>query len=385
MLARLRYRLVKSQKAAQMGNKCYSFRHDLLKIWGQMMTMPLRFAVLLVLVFVLSACGLAVTPAPNIPTRVPPTPISTHLPAVATDIPAGFDENNPIQLVFVGASNAAVNDLEETLNALTEVRLSVVSVDTQAEAMALLCGDGTISAAWLNGMSYPAATQCGIVGLQAELGTERIPDTGEAGVLVVNAEFAEGGISAALEENFCRTSVNDFYGWLLPLMFFSAEDIDPTAIADIVEFESRDEMVAALASGECAALGMSETEWNEYLDSDTALADSSAIVLTSAEFPHHIMVFPFGADLEVINDIEALLLQLDVASGRSPVEEEEAEGTEEATEAAEATESAEISFDEDTMTELFGEGYLVLANRNDFGRLDSFLESTGLNFAEIGQ
>jgi hypothetical protein len=350
------------------------------------MTMPLRFALLLVLVFVLSACGLAVTPPPNIPTRVPPTPISTHLPAVATDIPAGFDENNPIQLVFVGASSSAVNELEETLNGLTEVQLSVVSVDTQAEAMSLLCGSeaGIISAAWLNGMSYPAATQCGIVGLQAELGTARIPDTGEAGVLVVNAEFAEGGIGAAVEENFCRVSVNDFYGWLLPFMFFSAEEVDPTSIADIVEFESKDEMVAALASGECAALGMSETEWEEYLDADTTLADNSAVVLTSAEFPHHIMVFPFGADLEVINDIEALLLQLDVASGRAPVEEE-AEGTEEATESAEATEEAEISIDEDTMTELFGDGYLVIANRSDFALLDAFLSSTGLDFAEIGQ
>jgi hypothetical protein len=375
-----------------MGNKWYSSGHDSLTIWGQIMTMPLRFVMLLVLVFVLSACGLAVTPAPIIPTRVPPTPISTHLPPVATDIPAGFDSENPIQIVLVEAANAAVSDLEEQLNALTDIEISVVSVDSQAEAMNLLCASdsGAVSAAWLSGMTYAAAKQCGIVSLQAELGTERIPDTGEAGVLVVNAEFAEGGLSAAVAENFCRVSLSDFYGWLLPLMFFGAEEIDPTTLTDVVEYPDKEAMVAALASGECAAMGMSESEWNEYLDSDSTLADTTAIVATSADFPHQIMVFPFAADLEVINEITGLLLQLDMASGRSGLETEEAEGTPEAeaseeSATSEATEAPEISVDEDLMQSLFGEGYLTPTNAGDFALLDTFLESTGLNFAEIGQ
>jgi hypothetical protein len=372
-----------------MGNKWYSLAHDSLTIWGQLiMTMPLRFAILLGLIFVLSACGLAVTPAPFVPTKVPPTPISTHLPPVATDIPAGFDSDNPIQLVFVGASTSNANDLEEQLNALSEVEMAVVSVDSEAEAMNLLCSDtGTVSAAWLKGVAYAAAKQCGIVSLQAELGAERISDTGEAGVLVVNAEFAEGGLSAAVAENFCRGSLSDFYGWLLPLMFFAAEEIDPATIADVVEYASKDEMVAALVSGDCTAFGMSETEWNEFLDSDTTLADTTAIVATSAEFPHQIMAFPFGTDLEVINEITGLLLQLDMASGRSGLETEEPEGTPEAeaSDDPEATEAPEITVDEDLMAALFGEGYLIPANAGDFALLDTFLESTGLDFAEIGQ
>lgn len=346
-----------------------------------------RFALMLISAFFLAGCGLAVTPAPIIPTRVPPTPISTHLPAVATDIPAGFDSANPVQVVIVGDAENAADNLEEELNAISPIEMDVVLVSSQVEAMALLCDSesGTVSAAWLSGTTYPAARACGIITLQAEQGTQRLSETGEAGVLVINAEFAEDGLSAALEENFCRLSVNDFYSWLVPMMLFGVEEIDPASIADINEYEDNDALVAALASGECAAIGMSETAWEEYLDADDALSEATVVVATSAEFPHHIMAFPFGADLEVINDIIAALLQIDAASGRSELESEEAEATAEATSDPEATEAPEIEIDEDDLTALFGEGYFIPASSGDFSILDNFLESTGLNFAQIGQ
>jgi hypothetical protein len=313
------------------------------------------------------------------------------LPSVATDIPAGFDSNNPIRIVIVGDDNNAADTLGEALNALSEIEVEVVLVDTQAEAMTMLCASdsGTVSAAWLEGKAYAAARQCGVASLQAERGTGRRSNRGEAGVLVINAQFNEGDnpLAAALEENFCRVSVHDFYGWLVPQMLFAIAEINPATIADVKEYADNDALVAALASGECAAIGMSETQWEDYLDADSELESNISVVTTSAPFPHMIMVFPFAADLQVINELTGLLLQLDIASGRSGLEAEEeatAESTAESTPEAEGTASPEISIEDSDMTALFGEGYFVPVESGDFSILDAFLESTGLNFAEIG-
>lgn len=355
------------------------------------MTMPLRFVFILLLALILSGCGIMTTPAPVIPTRVPPTPISTHLPSVATDIPAGFDSNNPIRLVIVGNSNSAANALGEQINALSEIEVDVVLVDTQTEALSMLCASdtGTVSAAWIEGKAYAAARQCGFVSLQSQQGTGRRATTGEAGVLVVGAAFAAedgGGLPAALEENFCRVSVHDFYGWLVPQMFFAIEEIDTATIADVNEYPDNDALLAALVAGECGAIGMSESAWEAYKDADDTLPDA---LLTSAPFPHMLMVFPFAADLQVINEITGILLQLDMASGRSGLEVEEAEATAESTAEstpeAEGTAAPEISIEDNDLAALFGDGYFVPVANSDFATLDSFLESTGLNFVQIGR
>lgn len=351
------------------------------------MTMPFRFAFILVLALILSGCGLLATPAPFVPTRVPPTPISTHLPSVATDIPAGYDTNNPIRLVFVADDNGAADALAEQINAISEIEVEVVLVDNQNEAMTMLCSSntGTVSAAWINGSAYAAAKQCGIVSLQVERGTGRVSNTGESAVLVIAAAFAAedgGGLSAALEENFCRVSVNDFYGWLVPQMLFAIEEIDPTSIADINEYPDNDALVAALASGECAAIGMAESQWENYKDADDTLPDA---LLTSAPFPYSLMVFPFEADLQVINELTSILLQLDIASGRSSLDAAEPEGTAESTPDPEATAAPEIEISESDMAALFGDGYLIPVESRAFETLDTFLESTGLNFAQIGK
>jgi hypothetical protein len=129
---------------------------------------------------------------------------------------------------------------------------------------------------------------------------------------------------------------------------------------------------------------MAETQWEDYLDADSSLESNISVVTTSAPFPHNIMVFPFAADLQVINELTALMLQLDIASGRSSLEVEEAEGTPESTPDPEATAAPEVNMEEGDMAALFGEGYFIPVESGDFSILDAFLESTGLNFAEIG-
>ena len=108
-----------------------------------------------------------------------------------TNVPAGFNANNPIQLVIIPADAEAAAGRESELQDLLEelnddVVVEVVFAETQPEAMSLLCGSdtGTVSAAWMSGFAFAGAdaSDCGIPTLQLDRNTDGDSDTGEAGV-----------------------------------------------------------------------------------------------------------------------------------------------------------------------------------------------------------
>src|SRR5690606_1929511 len=147
-----------------------------------------------------------------------------ELPVIATAIPAGFNQDNPIQIVIVpdDPEQAAerLDEFEDLLQSITDVAITVALAETQAEAFGLVCASasGTLSAAWLDGMTYATnyLQGCGVAVLQADT-----PEgTGETGVLLLNAEYEEAGIEGAAEETLCRISVDDFYSWTLPILFY---------------------------------------------------------------------------------------------------------------------------------------------------------------------
>jgi ABC-type phosphate/phosphonate transport system substrate-binding protein len=344
----------------------------------------------------------ACTPPPPpqaLPTRVPSTPFSTELAPVPTSIPAGFNADNPIQIVIVPADFEAAtgreSELQDLLEELTDdVVMQVVFVETQPEALGLLCASdvGTVSAAWMSGFAYAGAeaSQCGIPTLQIDHNTDGASDTGESGVILLRVEFSELGLEGLLasdepvdpeneitiERRFCRTSIDDLFSWTIPLMALNAEGIRIDALEDVQEFEDYDTMLQAMIDGDCAVIGLPLSVWEELDDAGAISDDTVNVVETSPEFPYDVMVFPFAAALEVIEPITDALLTIDVAAGRAEAEASEAEGT---------PEPIDINVDSELMDLLFGDGHFIRVQASDFGEMVNFINSSGLDLGQLGQ
>jgi ABC-type phosphate/phosphonate transport system substrate-binding protein len=71
--------------------------------------------------------------------------------------------------------------------------VEVILVERYAEALAALCSSagGQAAVAWLDGLTYMAATaqNCGLPALQVEHGTGRNATTGAAAQIVANSEL----------------------------------------------------------------------------------------------------------------------------------------------------------------------------------------------------
>lgn len=347
----------------------------------------------------LAACGLA-EPDIVLPTATATgTPISTELPVVETAVPAGFSDDNPIQLVIVPAdseaASAAESAFEEQLTALVDVAIDVVLVDTQAEAAGRLCNSasGIQSAAWLDGMTYATiqARGCGVGVLRSEIDGE----TGETGVLLLNREtpiteeneddVEDPTLEDTVDGTICRLAVDDVFSWTLPVIYYATSGISIADVNDVNDIEDNDALVEAVSNGQCSTVGMREAEWEAYLDAaeDDTLENTVYIAQTSPEIPFGVFAFPFSTSLDVITQIEAALVQLDAAAGRSSADtaDDDAEAT---AEAGDNTDSADIAIDADVLAAFFGDGGFQRVSNEDFSELAALLEESGINFAELG-
>lgn len=347
------------------------------------MTIKWHYLLLLSVLF-LTACGVG----PEItlpPPTITPTPISTELPVIATAIPAGFSSDNPIQIVIVPndpeQANDVIDDFQDQLQSLTSVSIEVSLAETQSEAFGLICASasGTQSAVWVNGMTYATSNLqgCGVGVLQADTPQ----GTGETGVLLLNIDYEDSGITGAVEDTLCRISVDDLFSWTLPIIFYGIEDFMVLDIDNVNELEDNDALIEAVADGTCGAVGMSEEAWEAYLDADETLAENVIVAGTSPEIPFNVFAFPFSMSLDAIADIETALIRMDVAAGRSEIELDNAnpEST-----AEPSSSSDELDIDESMMEILFGEGAFEQVTSADFADVIAFLDSTNINFAELG-
>jgi ABC-type phosphate/phosphonate transport system substrate-binding protein len=371
------------------------------------MRIQMRFLGTLILVLTLAACGGNVVPTPTVPPPPTATPLSTALPDVATAIPAGFNEDNPLRLVIVAADENAAEDLvaelEAQLAGRTDLALEVELVDSQSEALAAVCTStgGQVTAAWVNGLTFAAAVgqECGVPVLQIQRGTGRNTETGEAGLILFNTEAA--GADATLDivpdNTFCRTSYTDLYSWIVPTMLLRGVGLDIAALNDIDERADYDELLAGVSTGTCVVVGLPERVWETYVDDDSTLEETVTVAATSAEIPYGVLVVPFAASLDAINQLTEALLAIDVLFGEAePVEptptpeaeETEAVDSEPPTAAEETPEGTpEVSDESELAGQLgafFGEGVLVRVDSSDFAEFNEFLASTGIDFGQLG-
>jgi ABC-type phosphate/phosphonate transport system substrate-binding protein len=288
-----------------------------------------------------------------------PTPISTPLPPVPTAVPVGT-EDNPLQMVLRPMEPAlarnAVARFQSAIRNESGLIIEVVLAERVAEALAALCNSssGQVSVAWLDGLGYIAATEqnCGIPALQVERGRGRDATTGKAAQLVANADLGISAVSQLSGDGFCRLGYDDFYSWMVPLLLFEANGLNPLDDLDsITDYQDTDELLNAVADGDCDATGIPEGT----LDDANDIRDEIDVVETTVEFPYGVLMYPVEVPLGIRLTLTDALVSL-----------------------------AQDADDSETMQTLLGQDSLERVTANEFVELQNFMSSTGLNFAQLG-
>jgi ABC-type phosphate/phosphonate transport system substrate-binding protein len=289
-----------------------------------------------------------------------PTPISTPLPPMPTAIPVGT-EDNPLYMVIRAFEPAlarnSVARFQSAIEAESGLVIEVQLAERTAEALAALCNSssGQLSVAWLDGLGYMAATEqnCGLPALQVERGRGRDANTGQAGQLIATHDLGISAVSQLSGDDFCRLGNGDFYSWLVPSLLFEANDVDPLQdLESVTDYEDSSDLLQAVADGDCDATGIPEGAMD---DADT-VRDEIDIVETTATFPYAILMYPIEVPLGIRLTLTDALVTL-----------------------------AQDPDDAETMQALLGQDRLERVNADDFIEFRNFMDSTGLDFAQLGR
>jgi len=293
------------------------------------------------------------------------TPRSTPLPAVATAVPAGA-QGNPLQMVIrpegaMSAARSAIADFEAAILEQSGLSVRVELVERFAEALAALCNSsgGQASVAWLNGASYIAATaqNCGIPTLQVERGTRRDAKTGEASSLIVNADANISTLSGLRGKAFCRLAYDDFYTWLAPSLILKANGLNPlTDVGAVADYDDIPALVEAVAAGDCDAAGIPADALDVYADQLGDISETVEVLTTTeVAFPYAVLMIPPDVQLGVRLTLNDVLVEL-----------------------------AEDSTTAVKMRALLGQNAVLPVTSDDFQDLADFMDSTRLDFAQLG-
>ena len=319
----------------------------------------------------------------NEPTLPPPptaTPI-TDIRFMATAVPAGLPDN-PLQMVMqpvspslyiepevteepgVGevllpvSSTQAELDLEEAILNYSSVTVDIVPVASPADALRALCdASEKTSAVWVDGVSFSAALaqNCGEPILIVQKRINNRLESGESGVVILNRDLGSTQLSVLNSRTFCRLGVDDFYSWLLPLMVFRVNSIDPTNFGAIVDYEDAESLVEAVAEGECTGAGLSGVVYNDIVEGNDDLADNISVAFGSPPIPYAVLMYPVELQLGIRVSLTDGLKQL--------VDDESDSGL---------------------LRPFLGQDDLQSVELDDFAEYDAFLDEVGLDFSILG-
>lgn len=285
--------------------------------------------------------------------------------------------------------------IEADLFERTSIAFEVLTV-SRAESLQAVCnsGSGVVSIAWLDGIGYTVAEadNCGLASLQvmtngrdydapmmldSESELEATPEsTAEAtpeadttpepispvdderyttnGLILLDRRLGSLNIDVVRGRTFCRLGHDDYYSWLVPVLYMESVNIDPERdLEEIVDYASYDELIEAVADGDCTATGISQAVYDNFMISDADLVEDVRITSSSVAFPYPILVYPVDLDLGVRLTLDEVLVEL---------------GAE--------TESA--------LTWLLGHDGIVTFDAGHFTEFSAFMTSTGFDFAQLG-
>lgn len=314
---------------------------------------------MLLLVTLLAACRSAqVDLGPQVAATATATPRSTPLPPVATVVPPGT-EGNPIRMIMNSASSvtpAQIESFEEALREQSDLIIEVVVVERYAEALAALCASipTDVVVAWLDGISYEAAVaqNCGEPIMQVEKGrTSRT--TGDAGQMIAASGRGLSSVQSVRGRTFCRLGLEDYYSWLVPVLMLYASGLNPVNdLETVLEYDSRNELIQAIIEGECDATGISETDYEALRESQR---EELTVLETTPDFPYAVLMYPLSLPLGERIRLDNALLAL----------ENDREGSA-------------------ALRPLLGQDGLVRVNAESLEEITEFLQSTRLDFAQLG-
>lgn len=287
------------------------------------------------------------------------TPRSTPLPAVATVVPPGIEEN-PIQMVVnpVGAASLVtdtqVANFEKAVVSDSNLVVKVTLVDRYAEALAALCDSSPtqVTVAWLDGLTYQAAMAqgCGEPVMQVERG-KRDAQTGDAGLIVSSKRL--NSVQTLRGRKFCRLGLSDYYSWLVPSLIMEANRVSPISdLASVEDYDTTRAMIQAVVDGDCDAAGLSQSDFDSLSGS---LKDELKVLETTPPFPYAILMYPGSLPLGERIRLDNALLAMDIDTAGS-----------------------------DAMRPLLNQDGLIRVAEGDFDQFSEFLDSTGLDFAQLG-
>jgi ABC-type phosphate/phosphonate transport system substrate-binding protein len=323
-------------------------------------------SVLVIVLILLPACRRQVAQVgPTAAPTLTATPRSTPLPAIATVIPAGA-EGNPLQMVIrpdgsMSAARSAIADFEAAILEQSGLTVKVELVERYAEALAALCdsSSGQVSVVWLNGVSYIAARaeNCGTPVLQVERGTRRDAKTGEAATIIVNADANISTISALRGKAFCRIAYDDFYTWLAPSLILKANGLNPLSdVSSVADYEDIPALVEAVAEGDCDAAGIPSDALDVYADAIGDISETvDTLTTTDIAFPFAVLMIPPDVQLGTRLTLNEVLVNL-----------------------------AENSTTAVKMRALLGQNAIIPISADDFTDLVDFVETTRLDFSQLG-
>ena len=317
---------------------------------------------------------------PTLAPTVTPTPL-TDVRLNTTQVPAGLPDN-PLQMVLqpkssdlyiepevtevpeIGevllpaSSTQAELDLEQAILDYSSVTVDIVPVARPVDALQALCDSSdTVSAAWVDRVSFSAALSqnCGepILVVRKRIDGDLI--NGESGLIILNRNRGTTQLSVLNSRTFCRLSVNDFFSWLLPLMIFRANNIDPANFEAIIDFDNEEGLVKAVAEGECTGAGLSTVVYNDIIEDNDELAESINLAFESPPIPHAVLMYPVEMQLGIRVSL---------------------------------TEGVEQLADDDSDSELLslflGQDDLQRFIIDEFAEYNAFLEEVGLDFSILG-
>ncbi|MDK3161750.1 PhnD/SsuA/transferrin family substrate-binding protein [Kamptonema cortianum] len=321
------------------------------------------------MIFVLFVClALALTACrrgggaggPTLQPTLTPTPRSTPLPSLEPTLAPG-SEDNPIRIVLARPAsgtdrqiNTAATALANAISQETSLSVTVEVVPTSADAITELCASvsGIPTAAWLNGLAYAAANAqgCGTAALIGRRGSGSDATTAETVQIIVNRSTGFTGLGGLLDPSveFCRLSMTDLYSWLIPSLMMEANNVSPTAIGTVRDYEDAESLIQAVASGECDAAGVARSVYDEI--STAAIRSAVTTLGTAVEVPYALLAYPLEIPLGtrlVIN--EALL-----------------------------------DYSESALRTLLGVDRVIRLTDEALNSFNTFLRRTGLDFAAFG-
>ncbi len=203
----------------------------------------------------------------------------------------------------------ALTRFEEAVLAESGLVLEVELVDRQADALAALCASapGRVVVAWLDGLASQAALarRCGAPELQVERGSPRA-QAGVPVLIVADRRLGMSGVGPLARRTFCRLSAEDFESWLAPALILRAGGVDPVKdLGAVRDYDDYETLLAAVASGECAAVGLTETRFEQLPD---ALRDDIRVAGRSPALPYALLFYPINLPLgERLRLTDALL------------------------------------------------------------------------------